>query len=117
VSGPGGGGAPVEVFDEGMQAERTSLAWERTALGLAANAALLARAAGEGVPVARIVAFVVLGLAGIGFVLARSRYVRRDASLRGQTSGPGHGPLLLVGAVVVALSVTILVVVVVLALA
>lgn len=108
--------ASGEVFDEGLQAERTSLAWERTALGLAANAALLARAGGEGVPTARVVAFVLLGLAGGGLVLARSRYLRRDAALRGGAADPGHAPLLAVGAVVVTASVAILGVVVALAL-
>lgn len=104
------------VVDEGLQGERTSLAWERTALGLAANAALLARAGAEGVPAARLIAFVVLGFAGVGFVMARSRYVRRDAALRGEGRHPGHGLLMAVGGVVLAVSVTILVVVVELAL-
>lgn len=108
--------AGVRVVDEGLQGERTSLAWERTALALAANAALLARAGGEGVPVARVVAFVVLGLAGVGFVVARSRYVRRDAALRGRGRSPGHGLLLAVGMLTVTLSLAILVVVLRLAL-
>lgn len=111
-----GGGASASggrrVADDGMQAERTSLAWERTALAIAANAALLARAGGAGVPEARPLAFVGLGLAGVGFVVARTRYVRRDAALRGRGRTPGHRLLLTVGVVAVALSLAVLVVVV-----
>lgn len=104
------------IVDDGMQAERTSLAWERTALAIAANAALLARAGGVGAPEARVVAFVGLGLAGVGFVVARTRYVRRDAALRGEGRTPGFRLLLTVGVVAVGLSLAILAVVVRLAL-
>jgi uncharacterized membrane protein YidH (DUF202 family) len=103
--------ADRRVVDEGLQGERTSLAWERTALAVAANAALLARAGGEGVPAARVIAFVVLGLAGAGFAVARSRYVRRDAALRGEGRTPGHHLLLTVGLLAVTLSLVVLAVV------
>jgi uncharacterized membrane protein YidH (DUF202 family) len=118
VSADGGGaeGAAARVWDEGLQPERTSLAWERTALALAANAALLARAGGQGVPAARVLGFVVLGLAGAGFVAARTRYVRRDAALRGEGRAPGHRLLLTVGVAAVAVSFGALAVVVGLAL-
>jgi len=45
VTGPGGGGG---VADSGLQAERTRLAWSRTALTAAANGALLVNAAARG---------------------------------------------------------------------
>jgi uncharacterized membrane protein YidH (DUF202 family) len=112
-----GGIAARRVVDEGLQGERTSLAWERTALALAANAALLARAGGEGVPAARVVAFVVLALAALGFIAARTRYVRRDDALRGVGQAPGHRTLLLLGVTAVGVSVTVLAVVVGLAVA
>jgi uncharacterized membrane protein YidH (DUF202 family) len=119
VSADDGGseGAAARVWDEGLQPERTSLAWERTALALAANAALLARAGGQGVPAARVLGFVVLGLAGAGFVAARTRYVRRDAALRGEGRAPGHHLLLLVGVTVVTISVGVLATVLALAFA
>lgn len=112
-----GGVAARRVVDEGLQGERTSLAWERTALALAANAALLARAGGEGVPAARVVAFVVLALAALGFIAARTRYVRRDDALRGAGKAPGHRTLLTLGVTAVVVSVTVLAVVVGLAVA
>jgi uncharacterized membrane protein YidH (DUF202 family) len=93
------------VVDEGLQGERTALAWERTALAFAVNAGLLARAGGEGVPIARVFAFVVLALAGGGFIVARTRYVQRDSALRGEGRLPGHPLLLALGSLTVLVSV------------
>jgi uncharacterized membrane protein YidH (DUF202 family) len=115
----GGSEAPPPadaVWDEGLQGERTSLAWERTALAVAANAALLLRAGTQGVPAARYLGGIALGLAGAVFVAARTRYVRRDAALRGAGPAPGHRLLLGVGVAAVVLSVGVLAAVVVLAL-
>jgi uncharacterized membrane protein YidH (DUF202 family) len=96
------------IVDEGLQGERTALAWERTALAFAVNAGLLARAGAEGVPAARILAFVVLAFAGAGFVVARTRYVQRDAALRGRGRFPGHPLLLFVGSLTVVVSLVAL---------
>lgn len=94
------------IVNEGMQPERTSLAWERTALAVALNAGLLARAGfQEGVTAARALGPVVVVAAIVGFFLARSRYVRRDAAMRGETGSPGHRLVLAVGIVALAVSV------------
>lgn len=54
---------PVQVFDEGLQHERTALAWERTAIATMVAGALLGRwAAEDAAPL-----FGVLGIAQVAF--------------------------------------------------
>lgn len=67
---------PRELFDVGAQAERTALAWQRTALGVMAVGALSVRwSVTEDFPVLPGIALVVFGgLAGL-FVV-RQRYLR-----------------------------------------
>jgi uncharacterized membrane protein YidH (DUF202 family) len=105
----GGPDPGAGVWDRGLQPERTSLAWERTALGLAANAALLLRAGAQGAPFARVLGAVTLGVAGAVFLASRTRYVRRDAALRGRGRAPGGRLVLAVGVTTVALSLGALV--------
>jgi uncharacterized membrane protein YidH (DUF202 family) len=100
------------VFDEGLQAERTSLAWDRTALTTIAVGALLARAGGTVLPWAWIAAAAVLVVAAVGLLLGRTRYVRRDASLRGERTVPDHGLIAAAGVTAVLVSLTALAVVV-----
>lgn len=115
MSGAGADQGPASarrVFDEGLQAERTSLAWDRTALTTIAVGALLARAGGTVLPWAWVAAAVVLAVAVIGLLLGRSRYVKRDASLRGERAVPNHGLIGAAGVTAVAVSLLALAVVV-----
>ena len=75
---------PMSPSDAGVQAERTGLAWSRTSLGVAANAALLAvREIGHaGTPLAFVPAVLGLLIAAATAVYGR----RRTAHLR-------HSPL------------------------
>jgi uncharacterized membrane protein YidH (DUF202 family) len=100
------------VSDPGLQAERTSLAWDRTALTVGAVGALLARAGGTVLPWAWVLAVLVLTAAGIGLLLGRSRYVRRDASLRADGIPPGHRLVATAGVTGVGVSLAALAVVV-----
>ncbi|MTV24797.1 DUF202 domain-containing protein [Nitriliruptoraceae bacterium ZYF776] len=72
----------------GLQAERTALAWDRTALALAANGALLVRAGSDGLEVARVVGFVLLALAGAGLLVGRRRYLLRVGGATGVPTAP-----------------------------
>lgn len=65
-----------QLFDVGAQAERTALAWQRTALGLVAVAALTVRwSVTENFPVFPGIGLAVAGgLAGL--VVVRQRYLR-----------------------------------------
>lgn len=66
----------------GLQAERTALAWNRTALGLAANAALLSIRELQTTPPAiaavPIVLAVLVALATVGYGRHRDTRLRRD---------------------------------------
>ncbi|MGH3332627.1 MAG: DUF202 domain-containing protein [Nocardioidaceae bacterium] len=89
--------------DVGLQAERTTMAWQRTALGLGGVSALLVHLSAGNVVAA------VPGLAGllvaVGLlVLAERRYVRMVARLDAEESPLGRGAVRLVTLVVVALS-------------
>lgn len=70
-----------QVLDQGLQAERTALAWSRTALGVFVNALLLLRA---GVVEHRwepaAIGLLLLGAAGLtqAFSLARRRVLLQD---------------------------------------
>jgi uncharacterized membrane protein YidH (DUF202 family) len=94
---------------EGLQAERTAMAWQRTALGLGGVSALLLHHAGG--KVAPSIPGVAGLLAALGMLLlVEARYLRRD---RGEleTSPMGTGPVRAVAAVTVLLSVAAVVVV------
>jgi uncharacterized membrane protein YidH (DUF202 family) len=77
---------PDAVFDAGLQAERTALAWRRTALALAVGAV------GAGRLAAPVVGVLAVGLAGLGLVQAvavavaaqrRYRVAHRSLTARG----------------------------------
>ncbi|HUG86784.1 MAG TPA: DUF202 domain-containing protein [Euzebya sp.] len=72
---------PARVHDGGLQLERTTLAWDRTALAFLANGLLIVRLGGDATWL-RGVGFVVVALAAVTLVLGRRRYVSRDRRLR-----------------------------------
>jgi len=84
---------PGRVFDAGLQAERTALAWRRTALAMAVGAVGAGRLA---VPVVGVVALVVsvVGLvqAVVVAAAARRRYriVHESLVTRGDLTGVGQ---------------------------
>lgn len=68
------------VLDTGLQVERTRLAWSRTALSIAANAALLAHhgfATGSGWDFVPAILVACCAAAFAAFGLVRYRYVHR----------------------------------------
>lgn len=77
--GAGAGAARMAVADEGLAAERTALAWQRTALSFVALAALLGRAGVlHGSPAGWAGAAICL-LAALGLTLGGRRAYERGA--------------------------------------
>lgn len=78
MTSTGGGAGPGE---SGMQAERTRLAWSRTALGVLANAALLAvREVGAARPSAAMIAVALAAVVALATIVVgwqRSLVLRR----------------------------------------
>lgn len=89
--------------DVGLQAERTAMAWQRTALGLGGVSALLVHLS-EGSVVAALPGVAGLLVTVALLVLAERRYVRMVARLDAEESPLGRGVIRLVTVVVVALS-------------
>jgi peptidoglycan biosynthesis protein MviN/MurJ (putative lipid II flippase) len=85
----------AELFDPGLQPERTDLAWRRSTLSVAVGALIALRllppVLGPGA-----LAIGLSGLLGAGllWLLARRRARRTQQALRHQTSLPGGGLLL-----------------------
>jgi uncharacterized membrane protein YidH (DUF202 family) len=74
---------PDAVVDLGMQAERTALAWRRTALGVGVGGVVALRVAGPALGPGAVVAALAGGvLAVVAFWLAGRRYRAVQASLR-----------------------------------
>ena len=94
---------------EGLQAERTAMAWQRTALGLGGVSALLLHHAGG--KVGPSVPGVAGLLAALGvLLLVEARYLRRgDGEL--DASPMGVGPVRAIAAVTVLLAISAVVVV------
>ncbi|MGY1592439.1 DUF202 domain-containing protein [Geodermatophilus sp. SYSU D00965] len=87
-------GAPDRVFDAGLQAERTALAWRRTALALGVGAV------GAGRLAAPVVGALAVALAALGLVQAvavavaaqrRYRLASRSLTARGDLSAVSSG--------------------------
>jgi len=74
---------PDAVVDLGLQAERTALAWRRTALGVGVGGVIALRVAGPVLgPVAAVAAVAGGVLAALAFWVAGRRYRAVQASLR-----------------------------------
>ncbi|ANS26319.1 MULTISPECIES: DUF202 domain-containing protein [Rhodococcus] len=93
------------AVDVGLQAERTAMAWQRTALGVGGVSALLLHLAAGNLPAA------VPGLAGLSaalllLVLSEQRYVRivNKVGAGEPPPAPGLVRLIAAGAVVLAVS-------------
>jgi uncharacterized membrane protein YidH (DUF202 family) len=89
----------AKPWDQGLQPERTALAWRRTALALCAGLVIAARTVAHQVPWLAL-ELPVLALA-IGIAVARAAHLRSrrlDTHLRGRASAPG-GRLILVACV------------------
>lgn len=92
MGGPAPPGPPSRrIYDEGMQQERTALAWDRTGLAMIVGGALFLRA---GAPpyheLRHLPGMVMIGLGAILLVLSYEHYERRDSRLR--RGGPATHP-------------------------
>jgi uncharacterized membrane protein YidH (DUF202 family) len=94
---------------DGLQAERTAMAWQRTALGLAGVSALLLHHAG-GKVAPSVPGAVGLLAALVVLLLVETRYLRRDRDEH-ETSPMGVGPVRGITAVTVLLALSAVVVV------
>lgn len=96
--------------DAGLQAERTAMAWQRTALGIGGvSALLLHRAEGAGLAAAPGAAGLV---AAVGVLLSvEARYVRTRRHVEAGTNPMGRGAVRAIAATTVLLAVAALVVV------
>ena len=103
--------APVdEIFDPGLQPERTLLAWRRTTLSLAVASAAVVRFAAPVVgPVVVVAGLVGLALCGAAYVGAATQYHRVSGELVARAS-TGHGVMTSPGAACAALTAALLLV-------
>ncbi|RBY83302.1 DUF202 domain-containing protein [Blastococcus sp. TF02A-26] len=95
-------GRPVPALEAAAQAERTALAWQRTALGAAAGAVVAARlAAPSGGPVAAVLLAAGGAVGALLWRVARRRYRDATGALAaadgGGVPGPGLPAALLAG--------------------
>lgn len=96
------------VFDPGLQAERTALAWDRTGLSFGLAGALLVRAGTLGAPTGQVVGAAALTFGALLLIAGHTRYLQRDRSLREHGIAPGHPLLLATGVAAVLVSLTAL---------
>lgn len=80
-------GRPREIFDGGMQHERTALAWERTAIATMVAGVILARYAAAGAyPAAAAVGVLQTIVGGVLLVWAGNHYEELHGPLRSGAS-------------------------------
>lgn len=91
------------VHDVGLQLERTTLAWDRTALAFLANGLLITRLADEATWV-RGLGFAAVALAAVPLLAGRGRYLRRDLALREGRSTRSTRGMAAVGLTAIAVS-------------
>ncbi|KHK95499.1 hypothetical protein LK09_19195 [Microbacterium mangrovi] len=99
---PVGDDPHAEVFDAGLQPERTLLAWRRTCLSIAAGFVATIKYFTDAIGAWAIALGVVgLGLAGMAWFVCTLRYrrVHRGLVNRGALTSGGTLPLLVAGAV------------------
>jgi uncharacterized membrane protein YidH (DUF202 family) len=78
---------PSRFFDDGLQQERTALAWERTCLSLMAAGALVARFAAKTVhPTVGVAGIAVVATGGVLLLRSATRYEWLHARLRAKQS-------------------------------
>lgn len=115
---PGSGAAPetvpgsaVPVMDPGLQAERTSISWQRTALSLGGLAALLLHAA-QARAAARLPGIIGLVIALLLLLISERRYLDslRQVRAGGSPSAPGAIRLVAAGVVLLAVAAMLLVI-------
>lgn len=101
------------LFDDGLQPERTLLAWRRTCLAIAAGFVATIKYFTDAIgPWAIVLGVIGIGLAGIAWVVCTLRYrrVHRGLVSHGTLASGGTLPLLVAGSVSVG-AVTALIVV------
>jgi uncharacterized membrane protein YidH (DUF202 family) len=116
VADASGKGGPDRPWDAGLQPERTSLAWVRTALGFVGVSLLTARLAAEAGPVALVVALAGTVVSALLVWMQAHRHPRRDRALRGGEPVPAPIASLAATLLTVVLAATSLVLVAVAAL-
>jgi uncharacterized membrane protein YidH (DUF202 family) len=85
AEGPGPPGS--EVFDVGLQHERTALAWDRTGLGLIVVGAISIRVAGGSIgELLHLPGYLVMGLGAALLWFGARRYRHREGDLRSGVS-------------------------------
>lgn len=101
-----------QVYDPGLQQERTNLAWDRTGLAVMVASGFLVRAMGEPFPRPVHVLPAVTFLIGLGLLASdRSRYIRRWHRLAEGEEIMAWLPIAIVGITTVVVGLTALAVV------
>ncbi|MFP3914129.1 MAG: DUF202 domain-containing protein [Actinomycetota bacterium] len=102
---------PGEIYDPGLQQERTVLAWDRTGLALMVASGLLVRSLGQ--PIVRPITLIPAATFLVGMVILlidRPRYLARWRGLQAGHGMAAPGPVIAVTAGTLVLGVTALLV-------
>ena len=103
---------PDQVFDRGLQHERTALAWDRTGLAFLVVAVLTLRSGGPPFDDLRHApGYVAMVVGGVLLWAAGRRYRRREADLREGRSMVQAGLVVVTGVTALLLSLTALILV------